>query len=270
MDNLFNSVNFTVAAATCKTQVLTQGVLRKHNWGAPPCILQDDKTGKAANDARGTVKAAVLKGDPRVHGIIVASVYDQKPFYMITNVAREITWNEVTKKVWSDQLRKNIEMKFLRFCISHNYNFEMNDNDIADQLRLQYQLMQFCRNVKWWWALWLWGFEVSLVNAYMLYRRYHDKLLIKTKYNHYKFIEMCAKAYIDPVNHWPTRNRLHIRQIVNNSLKEERQRCVRLTSNLLCHLYGMLKCRRDMSLSHFPQPSQKKKNPTQCQLHMWA
>ncbi len=68
----------------------------------------------------------------------MASVYDKKPFYLFINVAREITWNEVTKKVWSDQMCKNIKMKFLCFCIPHNYNFEMNDNDIVDQLRLQY------------------------------------------------------------------------------------------------------------------------------------
>ncbi len=53
-----------MAAATCKTHVLTQGVLQKHNQGAQPCILQDDKNGKEANEAFGTVKAAVLKGDP--------------------------------------------------------------------------------------------------------------------------------------------------------------------------------------------------------------
>ncbi len=188
---------------------------------------------------------------------------------MITNVTREIMWNEVTKKVWSDQLCKNIEMKFLHFCISHNYNFEMNDNDIADQQQLQYWLMRFCCNVKWWWALWQWGFEVSLVNAYMLYCQYHEELHIKTKYNPSEFIKMCAKAYIEPVNHWPTHNHLHIRQVVNNSPKEERQQCFCLTSNSFCHLYGTVKCCHDISLSHFPQPSQKK-NPTQCQLHMWA
>mmetsp|Transcript_23196 Transcript_23196/g.47400 ORF Transcript_23196/g.47400 Transcript_23196/m.47400 type:complete len:93 (-) Transcript_23196:469-747(-) len=92
---------------------------------------------------------------------------------MITNVAKEITWVEVSKKVWSDQLRKNLDMKFLRFCISHDYNHKMNDNDIADQLRLQYWMMRFSRNNKWWWALWLWGCEVCLVNAYMMYCCFH-------------------------------------------------------------------------------------------------
>ena len=65
MDNLFNSVLFTVAAANCKTKVNTQGVLQKSGQGAPPCVMQEEVKGKAAEAIHGTVKAAVLKGDPR-------------------------------------------------------------------------------------------------------------------------------------------------------------------------------------------------------------
>ena len=36
----------------------------------------------------------------------------------------------------------------------------MNDNDVADQLCLVYRIMRFQRNIKWWWALFLWGYEV--------------------------------------------------------------------------------------------------------------
>jgi len=210
-----------------------------------------------------------------VNGLVVASVFDQKPFYMITNVAKEITWVAVSKKVWSDQLRKNLEMKFLRFCISHDYNHEMNDNDIADQLRLQYRMMRFSRNNKWWWALWLWGYEVCLVNAYMMYCRYHQIYNLSLKYNHYTFIEATAKAYIDPLNCWPTRNRLHLKMIEKRlacppRAIEKRQRCTQFTDRTLCPVTGTLRCRRDETLCHFPKPVPKKKNPTQCQLHMWA
>ncbi len=44
---------------------------------------------------------AVLMGNSSMDGLVVASVYNQKPFYMTTNVAWEIKWNEDTKKVWS-------------------------------------------------------------------------------------------------------------------------------------------------------------------------
>ncbi len=62
MDNLFNSVQFTIAAAGCKTKLLTQVVLRKSGRGAPPCVIQEEINGKKAEAAHGTVKAAVLKG----------------------------------------------------------------------------------------------------------------------------------------------------------------------------------------------------------------
>ncbi len=122
MNDLFNSVNFTIAATTCKTKVRTKGVLFKLNCGAPSSMYQDKLSGKAAEKAQAYVKASVLMGDLWVNGLVVASVFDQKPFYMITNVAKEITWVEKSKKVWSDQLQKNLDMKFLCFCISHNYN----------------------------------------------------------------------------------------------------------------------------------------------------
>ncbi len=51
MENLFNSVNFTIAAATCKTKVRTQGVLHKSNCGTPPCVYQDELPAKPAERA---------------------------------------------------------------------------------------------------------------------------------------------------------------------------------------------------------------------------
>ncbi len=63
MGNLFNSVNFTIKAVTCKTKGLAQGVLQKSNHGAPPCIYQEELKGKAAERARGTANAAVLMGE---------------------------------------------------------------------------------------------------------------------------------------------------------------------------------------------------------------
>ncbi len=44
------------------------------------------------------MKASVLMGHPWINGLVVASVFDQKPFYMIMNVTKEITWVEKSKK----------------------------------------------------------------------------------------------------------------------------------------------------------------------------
>eukprot|EP00957_Ditylum_brightwellii_P116312 8871977-Ditylum_brightwellii.AAC.1 len=63
--------------------------------------------GKRADAAHGTVKVAVLQGDSHADAIIIASCYGQKPFYMISSIAKEITWNTVS--------RKNVAWK----CVEH-------------------------------------------------------------------------------------------------------------------------------------------------------
>ncbi len=138
MDNLFNSVQFSIAAANCKTKVLTQRILRKNGRGAPPIIFQEEVTGKKAEATRGTVKAAVLKGDSCAQGLIVASCFDQKPFDMVSNVTTKVGWNVVEKKVQSQSAKKNNIYCFLFFSMSDDYNFQMNDNNIADKLHLEY------------------------------------------------------------------------------------------------------------------------------------
>jgi hypothetical protein len=128
--------------------------------GCPPCVIQEEKLGKHANAARGTVKAAVLKGDSMSSDLVVASCFDQKLFYMISSKVKKVSWEPIVKKVWSSPLKSNVDFTFLRWSLSHDYNYQMNDNDIADQLQLHYQIMRFQRNNKWWWALFLWGYKV--------------------------------------------------------------------------------------------------------------
>jgi hypothetical protein len=62
---------------------------------------------------------------------------------MISSKCEEVSWEPVTKKLWSSSLKKQTDFTFLRWSLSHDYNFEMNDNDIADQLRLVYRIMCF-------------------------------------------------------------------------------------------------------------------------------
>jgi hypothetical protein len=76
MDNLFNSVKLACAAYSLPKPVLVHGVLRKCGRGCPPCVFQEEKLGKHADAARGTVKAAVLKGDSMSSDLVVALCYD--------------------------------------------------------------------------------------------------------------------------------------------------------------------------------------------------
>ncbi len=77
----------------------------------------------------------------------------------------------------------------------------MNDNDKANQLRLQYHMMRFSQNNKWWWALWLGGFEVCVVNAWMMYQWYHKDHDLEMVYNHYDFVKAASKAYLTSGQH---------------------------------------------------------------------
>ncbi len=130
--------------------MLVHGFIRKSKRGVPKCVIQEEKTGKAADSAQGTVKIAVLKGDGKSKDLIVSSCYDQKPFYMLSHSIEKVTWIEKQKKVYSVALKKSINFKFLRFNLSDDYNFEMNDTAVADQLRFVYRMMRFQRNMKWW------------------------------------------------------------------------------------------------------------------------
>ncbi len=76
MGNLFNSVKLAQLAYCLPNPVLDNGVLRKSGRCCPPCVMQEEKTGRAADAARGTVKAAVLKGDSRLSNLVVASCYN--------------------------------------------------------------------------------------------------------------------------------------------------------------------------------------------------
>jgi hypothetical protein len=113
-------------------------------------VFQEEKAGRAAHAAaRGTVKAAVIKGDSQLSDLVIALCYDQKPFYMISSRCKSVTWMPITKKLWST-LQQKADFMFLHWSMSNDHNIQMNDNDIADLLRLVYWIMCFQRNNKWW------------------------------------------------------------------------------------------------------------------------
>eukprot|EP00957_Ditylum_brightwellii_P197526 15048800-Ditylum_brightwellii.AAC.1 len=111
-----------------------------------------------------------------------------------------------------------VAFQFLCFSFSHNYNYEMNNNDISDQLCLIYRILWVGYNHKWWWALWMWGYEATLVNAYRMCFRYHKECQLQMPWTHYKFNKLTGCTWINPETDWPTCNR-H-RTIEKNGQKE--------------------------------------------------
>ena len=263
------------AAYSLDQKVKIHGVIRKSQRGVPPSVFQNDKvTPKQAEQRRGTVKAAVLTGDSKSCDLVVASCFDQKPFYMISHSIPEITWVECIKPIWSRSLMKNVDYKFLRWNLSDDYNFEINDNDVADQLRLVYRMQRFHRNYKWWWSLWVWGMEITIVNAYMMYRRYCELKEVPQLIDHHDFREKLAYALLDPANEWPKRksgngNKKRTR---TPTLTPEpaKKRAPRMNTDALSPNKGRLKKRLDRSLSHMPQMCTNNKKHRVCQLHHWA
>ena len=284
MDNLYNSVNFACASFNLeveengelvKKRVKTQGVTRGSGRGVPACVKQEEPKGKAAQDAaRGTTKLAVLRGDPSSQNLLVSSCYDQKPFYMLSHVAPSVNWVQVSKKVWSNELKKQVEYNFLRWSLSNNYNYEMNDNDIADQYRLVYRCLCFQRNTKWWWAEFLFVWEVTLVNAFWMMVRYHYFRGLQVPYTHYQFHEAVAWAILDPVKYWRTKNKQKSATPAAVT-KQERKAPAQAQRPRLTEAAlgpdGTFTKRLDCRLGHFPCPVPEGKiRTTIYQLHCLA
>lgn len=80
------------------------------------------------------------------------------------------------------------------------YNNGMNNVDIADQLQGTYRLDRWMRKCRWWWSIWMWGLQVLLVNAYVLYQTAHS-LIWKTDkkfiLSQYQFREEIIKSWMD-------------------------------------------------------------------------
>ena len=79
---------------------------------------------------------------------------------MLTHNVKEVTCVDHVKRVYIYKFGDSVDFRFLYWSLSHGYNFEMNNNDVADQLWLVYRLQRLQRNQKWWWALWMWVLEV--------------------------------------------------------------------------------------------------------------
>jgi hypothetical protein len=111
-----------------------------------------------------------------------------------------LKWIEKRKKVFERESSTNVSMAFLRPEVRDLYNNGMNNVDITDQLRGTYRFVHWMRKHKWWWSIWMWGVQVLLVNAYVLYRTAHsimwktDKKLLLSQY---RFQEEIVKAWME-------------------------------------------------------------------------
>jgi hypothetical protein len=45
--------------------------------------------------------------------------------------------------------------------------------------------MRFQRNNKWWWTIFLWAYELSMVNSYVAMKRYCELKGVKMRWTHH-------------------------------------------------------------------------------------
>ena len=113
MDNLFNSPKFAKCALKESGKaVMTHGVCRP-SQGIPSCIIQEAATRKLdLLRQQGTLKAAVLTGDPECKGLVAASLYDTKPVYLISSACKKVEWRKKERKLWHNDMGKKVDVPF--------------------------------------------------------------------------------------------------------------------------------------------------------------
>ena len=202
MDNLYMSASLCRAAIVMLANpVLTQGVTRKSNRGIPPSVFQEEVKNRSKQiSVRGTVKAAIIMGDPMCTHLLATSVYDTKPVHYLSMASPKIEWVAKTKLVYNVDTGKKEQLRFLRLNQINRYNNSMGEVDIADQLRGSYRFNHWLRNRKWWWSLLFWGLGVILTNAYIVYTTYNEEEGVSSKnlLSQFEFRKSIALHWINP------------------------------------------------------------------------
>ena len=199
MDNLYVSSLFCRAAYCHDKKILVAGVARASR-GVPKVVMQHiEKDKKKALALKGTVKAAVLEGDNRCPQLVACSFYDSKPVHFISMIADSIEWITKERTVFDKDDQVVTAMEFLRLNMTDDYNNNMHEVDIADQLRNNYRIDFWLRFYKFWWAIFVWGLGVQMVNAYVVYKDVMEVEGVPKKdwLSHYEFNKAVALAWID-------------------------------------------------------------------------
>ena len=290
MDNLYNSGAFCKAAYNHRQKVLCHGVTRMGMRGIPKHVQQlEVKNRKEQMAVRGTVRAAVLEGDPDCPNLVASSVYDAKPVHYLSMVSDELKWMEVNKSVYNVDSGEVEVLKFLRMSNINKYNKEMGNVDLADQLRGTYRLDKSVRNRKWWWSIMFWSIGVCLTNAYIMYVKVNMEEYGKKKselMSHHDFRKAIALYWINPQEY-----ESEIKNKASFTLKRKcssstassvssismdssikKSKFVKtgihhVTDASLCPNNGSLKCRLDKNVDHIPMESPAR---ARCRLHWWG
>ena len=161
-------------------------------------------------------------------------------------------------------------IKFLRLNVNDEYNFGMSGADITDQIRGSFCFDHWLCNYKWWHSIFWWGVHVLMVNSYKCYCEYH-KGLDESPMNHYNFQKMIAHVWMDkeyysnylkPTQRGGSISTYSISTSTHNGSRS------RISASALNPLTGLLRCRLNVSLPHWPSAPPKEETKTMYyQLH---
>jgi Transposase IS4/SAP domain len=298
MDNLYMSAKFARNSFNHPNKVLIAGVTRKGMRGLPQCVMQEEAKNRSDQlKVRGTVKAAILEGDPLCPSLIATSVYDTKPVHFLSMSCNSINWITKERRVFNVDSGGVEGMRFLRLNINDSYNNEMGHVDVSDQLRNYYRFDQWLRKRKWWWSIKQWGLGVLLVNSFIIYKKVMEEsgTPVKDCLSQYEFRRLIAMAWIGPAEHDPRRSKassnttfnsptFELRKrkrieesgsrrsvricIANSALKDNNKNKAHRACDNSLQPDGKLRCRLRRDLHHWPAPAKNHKQ--RCCLHRWA
>ena len=224
--------------------------------------------------------------------ICAFSVYDTKPVHFISTSASLLKWVKKKRKVYDSNLGRMVEIEFLRTELQNDYNNNMNDVDISDQLRKVYCFNRWLRNRKWWWVLFMWGLGVILVNSYVAYVSANTLIWREKRkdlISHYEYRKAIALALICPQQFYAStveeeegcplsssrvgrpRKKVQFVQTRYQQQQSLSNKAVKVSDNSLNPINGALRHRLNNTLGHFPNDSQLsgRKCSLKCALHRW-
>ena len=168
--------------------ILFTGTIRKNR--VPGDVKQDVVTKSRLPQVKRTIKRA-SKGK-----VVVASIYDSKPVYMISSAHEKVELTTVERI----QSRRQDDGSWARLPVDveklnriADYNQFMNAVDRADELRVYYSVR--VRSRKWWHAIFWWCVDSAISNAYIIHKELPEERSLP-KMTHSKFCGVPAEQLV--------------------------------------------------------------------------
>ena len=137
------------------------------DFGAGAAVAATAATAAAAQQAAGNAAAVAIV----LFGVICVSIYDAKPFNMMTPALDALSRTAKQRKVWNPPSREFVWKSFLRWSILDLYNNFVDGVNLQDQLRWYYRLdsKRMQRQRRWMWAVFLFVINTRVVNAWLMH-----------------------------------------------------------------------------------------------------